>query len=54
VAIVSIVVPLLIVLDRLFAIDRSKVARAPSLVYALSALIAVLGGYWLLTRVFEA
>jgi hydrogenase/urease accessory protein HupE len=54
VAIVSIVVPALIVLDRLFAADRAKPVRAASLVYALSALITVLGGYWLVTRVFEA
>jgi hydrogenase/urease accessory protein HupE len=54
VAIVSIVVPALILLDRLFAADRTKPVRAASLVYALSALITVLGGYWLVTRVFEA
>jgi hydrogenase/urease accessory protein HupE len=54
VAIVSIVVPALILLDRLFATDRTKPVRAASLVYALSALITVLGGYWLVTRVFEA
>ena len=54
VAIVSIVVPALIALDRLFAADRTKPVRAASLVYALSALITVLGGYWLVTRVFEA
>ncbi len=52
VAIVSIVVPLLIVLDRLFAVDRTKPVRAAALVYALSALITVLGSYWFLTRVF--
>jgi hydrogenase/urease accessory protein HupE len=54
VAIVSIVVPALILLDRLLAADRTKPVRAASLVYALSALITVLGGYWLVTRVFEA
>jgi hydrogenase/urease accessory protein HupE len=54
VAIVSIVVPALITLDRLFAADRTKPMRAASLVYALSALITVLGGYWLVRRVFEA
>jgi hydrogenase/urease accessory protein HupE len=54
VAIVSIVVPALIALDRLFAADRTKPVRAASLVYALSALITMLGGYWLVTRVFEA
>ena len=54
VAIVSIVVPALILLDRLFAVDRSKPARAAALVYALSAVITVLGSYWLVTRVFES
>jgi hydrogenase/urease accessory protein HupE len=54
VAIVSIVVPALIALDRLFAADRTKPVRAASLVYALSAVITMLGGYWLVTRVFEA
>ena len=52
VAIVSIVVPVLVVLDRLFAADRTKPVRAAALVYALSALITVLGSYWFLTRVF--
>jgi hydrogenase/urease accessory protein HupE len=54
VAIVSIVVPALIVLDRIMAVDRSKPVRAASLVYALSAIITVLGSYWLFTRVFDA
>jgi hydrogenase/urease accessory protein HupE len=54
VAIVSIVVPVLIVLDRLMATDRAKPVRATSLVYGLSALISLLGSYWLLTRMFEA
>jgi hypothetical protein len=54
VAIVSIVVPVLVVLDRIFAADRTKPVRAAALVYALSALITVLGSYWLLTRIFEA
>ena len=54
VAIVSIVIPALIVLDRLMAIDRNKPERAATLVYALSALIAVLGGYWFVTRVLDA
>ena len=51
-AIVSIVVPVLVLLDRIFATDRTKPARAAALVYALSALITVLGSYWFLTRVF--
>ena len=54
VAIVSIVVPALIVLDRLMATDRAKPVRAASLVYALSLLISLLGSYWLLTRLLEA
>jgi hydrogenase/urease accessory protein HupE len=54
VAIVSIVVPALIVLDRLVAADRTKPARAAPLVYALSALITVLGSYWFVTRVLYA
>jgi len=52
VAIVSIVVPALILLDRLFAADRTKPVRAAALVYTLSAVITVLGSYWLVTRVF--
>jgi len=54
VAIVSIVVPALIVLDRLMATDRAKPVRTASLVYALSLLISLLGSYWLLTRLLEA
>jgi hypothetical protein len=54
VAIVSIVVPALIALDRLMAVDRAKPARAARLVYALSAVITVLGSYWFLTRVLDA
>jgi hydrogenase/urease accessory protein HupE len=54
VAIVSIVVPALILLDRLFATDRTKPVRAAALVYTLSAVITVLGSYWLVTRVFES
>jgi hydrogenase/urease accessory protein HupE len=54
VAIVSIVFPALIVLDRLMAVDRTKPTRAAPLVYALSVLITVLGSYWFLTRVLDA
>ena len=54
VAIVSIVVPALIASDWLLATERAKPARAAPLVYTLSALISVLGGYWLVTRVFVA
>ena len=51
---ISIVVPALILLDRLFAADRTKPVRAAVLVYTLSAVITVLGSYWLVTRVFES
>jgi hydrogenase/urease accessory protein HupE len=54
VAIVAIVVPALIAFDRLMAVDKSKPARAATLVYALSTLITLLGSYWFVTRVFEA
>jgi hypothetical protein len=54
VAIVSIVVPALIASDRLMAVDRTKPARAAALVYALSALITVLGSYWFLMRMLDA
>ena len=54
VAIVSIVVPALILLDRLFAVDRTKPVRAAALVYTLSAVITVLGSYWFVTRMFES
>jgi hydrogenase/urease accessory protein HupE len=54
VAIVSIVVPTLIVLDRLMAVDRDKPVRAAALVYTMSAVITVLGSYWFFTRVFDA
>ncbi len=52
VAIVSIVVPALMALDQLIAFGGPKPARASSVVYALSALITALGGYWFLSRVF--
>ena len=54
VAIVSMVVPALIALDWLMAVDRTKPARVATLVYALSALITLLGSYWFLTRVLDA
>jgi len=50
IAIVSIVIPLLIGLDRLLVGRGGKPARAAAVVYALSALIALLGSYWLFTR----
>ncbi len=54
VAIVSIVVPALIGLDLLIATDGAKPVRAAPVVYALSALITVLGSYWLFTRMLNA
>lgn len=54
VAIIAIVVPALIAVDRIFATDATKPVRAAPLVYTLSALITILGGYWFLTRVFIA
>ncbi|WP_035685043.1 HupE/UreJ family protein [Bradyrhizobium sp. Cp5.3] len=52
VAIVAIVLPVLGLFDRLFAPDRAKPVRATGLVYAVSAVITLLGGYWLFTRAF--
>ena len=54
VVIVSIVVPALIAVDRLMAVDRTKPARAATLVYALSAVIGAIGSYWFVTRVLDA
>jgi hydrogenase/urease accessory protein HupE len=51
IAIVSIVIPVLIGFDWLLAGREGKPVRAARLVYALSALIAMLGGYWLVTRI---
>jgi hydrogenase/urease accessory protein HupE len=54
VAIVAIVVPALIALDRLVAADKKTPVRGASLVYGLSALITSLGSYWFLMRVLGA
>jgi hydrogenase/urease accessory protein HupE len=54
VAIVSIVLPALIALDRLMATDQNKPVRATALVYGLSVFISLLGGYWLVARVLQA
>ncbi|GLR88487.1 HupE/UreJ family protein [Bradyrhizobium iriomotense] len=54
VAIVAIVLPILIALDRLIATDSDKPTRAAPLVYGLSFAISVLGCYWLITRMLEA
>jgi hydrogenase/urease accessory protein HupE len=54
VAIVSIVVPALMALDQIMAADRAKPVRAASLVYTLSAVISLLGSYWLLSRIPQA
>ncbi len=50
IAIVAIVVPLLLGIDRLSARPPATPERQPVLVYAVSALIAGLGGYWFLER----
>jgi hydrogenase/urease accessory protein HupE len=51
VAIVSLVIPTLIALDRVFVGSRRVIAaRSPPLVYALSGVIAILGCYWILAR----
>ncbi len=49
-AIVALVVPLLLAVDRLSARGPATPARSPNLVHTASALIAALGGYWLLER----
>jgi hydrogenase/urease accessory protein HupE len=49
-AIVSLVVPLLVGLDRLLTAERRIPLRTPQLVYGLSCVITILGSYWLLTR----
>ncbi|MBR0777344.1 HupE/UreJ family protein [Bradyrhizobium diazoefficiens] len=54
VAIVAVVLPVLGLLDRMTTVDRAEPVRAARLVYAVSAMIGVLGGYWLLSRVLEA
>ncbi|MGY4626759.1 HupE/UreJ family protein [Bradyrhizobium sp. USDA 4486] len=54
VAIVAIVLPMLSLFDRLIAADPAKPVRAARLVYAVSAAISLVGGYWLFERVFEA
>jgi hydrogenase/urease accessory protein HupE len=54
VAIVAIVLPALIALDRLMATDRNKPVRLTALVYGLSVFISLLGSYWLVARVLQA
>jgi hypothetical protein len=54
VAIVAIVVPLLLGIDRLGARPPAPAARRPTLVHAVSALIAGLGGYWFIERTLLA
>lgn len=52
IAIVSLVLPILLALDRLFAAPGTP--RAAPLVYAASGMICVLGGYWFLMRTVVA
>ncbi len=54
VAIVTIVVPLLLGIDRLSARAPAAPARRPALVNTISALIAGLGGYWFIERTLLA
>ena len=54
VAIVAIALPILRLADRLSAKDRSEPLREARLVYVLSTVIGLLGGHWLLARIFEA
>jgi hydrogenase/urease accessory protein HupE len=54
VAIVAMVLPVLGLFDRLITTDRAKPKRATGLVYAVSAVISLLGGYWLFVRMIEA
>ncbi len=54
VAIVAIVVPLLLAVDRLTARAPAAPARRPALVHAVSATIAGLGGYWFIERTLLA
>ncbi len=53
VAVVSVVIPTLIGLDRMLAASRDA-TRAASLVYMLSGIIAILGCYWIVERTFLA
>jgi len=54
VAIVAAALPMLRLADRWSGGDRSEPVRAARLVYTFSAVIGLLGGYWLVARVFEA
>jgi hydrogenase/urease accessory protein HupE len=54
IAIVALMLPVLGLLDRLTTLGREEPARAARVVYTVSAVISLLGGYWFLTRVFEA
>ncbi|TFV43205.1 HupE/UreJ family protein [Bradyrhizobium niftali] len=54
IAIVAVMLPMLGLLDRLTSAGRTEPVRTAKLVYTVSAIISLLGGYWLLTRVFEA
>ncbi|UPK25758.1 HupE/UreJ family protein [Bradyrhizobium sp. 195] len=54
IAIVAVALPALGFLDRLTTTDRTGPVRAARLVYMVSAVISLLGGYWLLVRILEA
>lgn len=50
IAIVSLVLPALLMIDRLSAAPRAEPNRRPAVVYAISGVIILLGGYWFLAR----
>ncbi len=54
IAIVALVVPLLLGIDRLSVRAPAAPARRPALVYGVSAVIAGLGGYWFIERTLLA
>jgi len=54
IAVVVVMLPVLGLLDRLSMADRAEPVRTAKLVYSVSAIISLLGGYWLLTRAFAA
>jgi hydrogenase/urease accessory protein HupE len=54
IAIVSLILPALIALDRALAFPDARPARTASLVYPVSGGIALLGCYWIMARAFLA
>jgi len=50
IAIVSLVLPAMLLIDRLSASPRAEQIRRPAVVYSISGAIILLGGYWFLAR----